>query len=83
SLVLSDVEMPEMDGYTLTKNIKDHPGMSGLYVMLHSSLSGAFNKSMVEKVGADEFLAKYNPDDLAERILKILKSRKSVHGRAA
>lgn len=73
SLVLSDVEMPEMDGYTLTKNIKDHPVLGSLTVLLHSSLSGAFNESMVKKVGADDFLAKYDATDLASRVLNHLK----------
>lgn len=72
SLLLSDVEMPEMDGYTLTKLIREHPVLSDLKIMLHSSLSGEFNESMVKKVGADDFLAKYDPTDLANRILKHL-----------
>lgn len=75
SLVLSDVEMPEMDGYTLTKCIKEHPQLANLYVMLHSSLSGAFNENMVKKVGADRFLAKYNPDELAEHVLGVLRNK--------
>ena len=69
ALVLSDVEMPEMDGYTLTRNIKEHPQLKKLRVMLHSSLSGQFNKNMVEKVGADEFIAKYDASELAVRVL--------------
>ena len=73
SLVLSDVEMPEMDGYTLTKKIKEHPILGSLVVMLHSSLSGSFNQSMVQKVGADDFLAKYDATELATRVLDHLK----------
>ena len=73
SLVLSDVEMPVMDGYTLTKNIKEHPVLNSLKVMLHSSLSGAFNESMVKKVGADDFIAKYDATELAGRVLEHLK----------
>ena len=73
SLVLSDVEMPEMDGYTLTKNIKDHPVLESLTVMLHSSLSGSFNDNMVQKVGADDFLAKYDATELDARVLEHLK----------
>ena len=69
SLVVSDVEMPEMDGYTLTKKIKEHEDLQCLTVLLHSSLSGVFNEKMVEKVGADEFLPKFNSDDLAKRVL--------------
>lgn len=83
SLVLSDVEMPEMDGYTLTKNIKQHPVLNVLHVLLHSSLSGAFNENMVKKVGADDFLAKYDADELAQRILKHLKIKALPQHKAA
>ena len=64
--------MPEMDGYTLTKMIKDDPDLRKVHVLLHSSLSGTFNENMVRKVGADDFLAKYDPDELARRILSHL-----------
>lgn len=74
-LVISDIEMPEMDGYTLTASIKNDPRLSALHVMLHTSLSGVFNQAMVEKVGADDFLAKFHPDELAQRVLKQLERR--------
>ena len=77
SLVLSDVEMPEMDCYTLTKNIKEHPVLGSLSVLLHSSLSGSFNESMVKKVGADDFLAKYDATELASRVLEHLNVNKA------
>ncbi|GGE70124.1 chemotaxis protein CheW [Streptosporangium jomthongense] len=72
SLIISDVEMPEMDGYTLVTRIKTDPALSGLFVMLHTSLSGVFNKAMVQKVGADDFMAKFSPDELAERVMEII-----------
>lgn len=72
SLVISDVEMPEMDGYTLVTRIKNDPALSSLFVMLHTSLSGVFNKAMVKKVGADDFMAKFSPDELAERVMEVL-----------
>jgi two-component system chemotaxis response regulator CheV len=65
ALIISDVEMPMMDGYTLTSKIRKDPRMQGLYVILHTSLSGVFNQAMIEKVGANQFLAKYEPDELA------------------
>jgi two-component system, chemotaxis family, chemotaxis protein CheV len=83
SLVLSDVEMPEMDGYTLTKSIKEHPVLGKLTVLLHSSLSGSFNESMVEKVGADDFLAKYDATELAARVLHHLKIDNNDQGKQA
>ncbi|MDJ0739305.1 MAG: chemotaxis protein [Gammaproteobacteria bacterium] len=65
ALVISDVEMPRMDGYSLTKAIREHAKLSHLHVILHTSLSGVFNKSMVQKVGANDFLPKWEPDTLA------------------
>ena len=73
SMIISDVEMPRMDGYTLAKKIKSHPNMEQVYLVLHTSLSGVFNSSMVEKVGADKFLAKFEPNVLVQAIQERLK----------
>ncbi|MEE2025843.1 MULTISPECIES: chemotaxis protein CheV [Alkalimonas] len=71
-LLISDIEMPEMDGYTLTAALKAEPKLQKLHVILHTSLSGVFNQQMVKKVGADDFIAKFNPDELAESVQKWL-----------
>lgn len=73
-LMISDIEMPEMDGYTLTAAVKNNSKMAKLHVLLHTSLSGIFNAAMVEKVGADDFLAKFSPDKLAKRVVDLIKS---------
>lgn len=67
-MLISDIEMPEMDGYTLTASIRDDPHLKDLHVLLHTSLSGVFNEAMVKRVGADNFLAKFKPDKLAELV---------------
>ncbi len=67
-LVISDIEMPEMDGYTFTAAIRADPRLCDLHIILHTSLSGVFNKAMIDKVGANDFLAKFNPDELAQRV---------------
>ena len=67
-MMISDIEMPEMDGYTLTAEVRADPRLSDLFVLLHTSLSGVFNQAMVKKVGANEFLAKFNPDLLAAQV---------------
>jgi two-component system, chemotaxis family, chemotaxis protein CheV len=68
AMIISDIEMPRMDGYTLASKIKKEAAMKGVYLILHTSLSGVFNSSMVQKVGANEFLAKFEPDSLAKAI---------------
>lgn len=72
-VLVSDIEMPEMDGYTLTAEIKNTPELQKLNVVLHTSLSGVFNQAMVQKVGADDFIAKFHPDELATAVQKWLK----------
>jgi two-component system, chemotaxis family, chemotaxis protein CheV len=72
-MVITDAEMPEMDGYRLTAEIRKDPRLADLFVVLHTSLSGNFNKAMVEKVGCDGFLSKFQPDQLVEVVRDRLK----------
>lgn len=67
-VLISDIEMPEMDGYTLTAELRNDPELNKLHIILHTSLSGIFNQAMVSKVGADNFIPKFNPDELAEAV---------------
>lgn len=76
-LLISDIEMPEMDGYTLTTEIRSDDRMKNLIIMLHSSLSGSFNESMTLKVKADKFIPKFQAEELAKEI-KLLLAEKGV-----
>lgn len=67
-MMITDAEMPEMDGYRLTREIREDPRLKDLYIVLHTSLSGSFNKAMVQKVGCDDYLSKFQPDKLATLI---------------
>lgn len=69
-MVISDIEMPEMDGYTLTSSIRKDERLRDLYVVLNSSLSGGFNETLTNKVGANVFLSKWHSDELATVIVK-------------
>ncbi|MBB6340943.1 two-component system chemotaxis response regulator CheV [Pseudomonas fluvialis] len=71
-MVITDAEMPEMDGYRLTTEIRNDPRLQDLYVVLHTSLSGSFNEAMVKKVGCDDFLSKFQPDKLVDTVRKRL-----------
>lgn len=72
AMLLSDIEMPEMDGYTLTKTMKADAQLKDLYVCLHTSLSGSFNQSMANTVGANKLVPKFDPDELAALVLSIV-----------
>jgi len=71
-MVLTDLEMPEMDGFTLTRQMKDDDALKSIPVIIHSSLSGSANESHASRVGADGYVAKFVPDELAREIVKAL-----------
>ena len=72
SLILTDAEMPEMDGYVLTKKIKADHRFQGIPVVMHSSLSSDANRTMGKTVGVDAYVAKFDPVVLAETLRPLL-----------
>lgn len=80
AMVISDIEMPIMDGYSLTAAIRKEPGCENLYVILHTSMSGGFNESMTSKVGANKFLSKYDPNQLAKAVTERLRAHRLQFG---
>jgi len=72
NLILTDVEMPEMDGYMLTKSVKNDPRTSMLPVIMHSSLSSMQNQQLGRTVGVDEYVSKFEPQKLAEALTRRL-----------
>ncbi len=73
-LVLTDAEMPEMDGYVLTRHIKDDQRFAGIPVLMHSSLSSIANQKLGQQVGVDAYVPKFNPEDLAKMITGMLQN---------
>jgi two-component system, chemotaxis family, chemotaxis protein CheV len=71
-LILADAEMPEMDGYVLTKNIKCDVRFEGIPVIMHSSLSSEANRAMGKAVGVDAYVAKFDAEVLAETLRPLL-----------
>jgi two-component system chemotaxis response regulator CheV len=71
-LVLTDVEMPEMDGYILTKTIKADPRFAGIPVLMHSSLSSMSNQQLGLSVGVDEYVPKFEPQRLAATLKRLI-----------
>jgi two-component system chemotaxis response regulator CheV len=72
-LILTDAEMPEMDGYVLTRNIKSDKRFAGIPVIMHSSLSSEANRTMGQQVGVDAYVAKFDPSVLADTLMAFLR----------
>ncbi len=75
ALVLTDLEMPEMDGFTLTDHIKKDPRFAGIPVIIYSSLTGTASEGHANSVGADAYVAKFEPKELRESIRSTLAKR--------
>lgn len=73
-MMVSDIEMPEMDGYTLTQAVRRDSDLSSLYILLHTSLNGAINTDRARAAGANDVLSKFVPEDLANEVIKGLKT---------
>ena len=71
-VILTDVEMPEMDGYMLTRKIKADKRFTGIPVLMHSSLSSSSNQQLGKAVGVDEYVPKFEPQKLAQTLAKLL-----------
>ena len=73
-LVISDIEMPGMDGFTFTRTLRDHPDYKHLKVILHSSMSNPSNQVKAEQAGANKFVAKFDPDSLSKEIISLVEA---------
>jgi len=71
-LIMLDAEMPEMDGYVLTRRIKSDARFAGIPVVMHSSLSSEANRAMGTRVGVDAYVAKFDAEVLADTIRPML-----------
>ena len=69
SMLVSDIEMPEMDGYTLTENIRQESGLENMYILLHTSLNGAINLENAKQAGANDMLTKFIPEERMQKIV--------------
>lgn len=72
AMILSDIEMPTMDGYSLTAAVRKDTDLKHLKILLHSSMSGDFNSALAEKVGANGFIGKFEPNELADTVQNMI-----------
>ena len=72
-LILTDIEMPGMDGYVLTRKVKDDPRFANIPIVMHSSLSADANVTIGKSVGVDAYVPKFDARDLAKALEPYLK----------
>jgi two-component system, chemotaxis family, chemotaxis protein CheV len=72
ALLLTDLEMPEMDGFTLTRQVKGDVQTSNIPVVVHSSLTGSASELQAQSAGADAYIAKFHIDELADKMREVL-----------
>ena len=72
ALLLTDLEMPVMDGFTLTRNVKGDQRFRNIPVVIHSSLTGSANEDHVASAGADAYIAKFKVEELAQTLRSVL-----------
>jgi two-component system chemotaxis response regulator CheV len=77
-MLITDAEMPEMDGYMLTTEVRKDAMLKDMFIVLHTSLSGSFNKAMVEKVGCNSFLSKFQPEKLTREVQRIIRKKLGI-----
>ncbi len=82
-MLVTDLEMPVMDGYTLIRNIREHPDLHKLFVVVNSSMSGEFNEVLTDKVGADAFLVKGQLDEMTDLIRQRIEKLNAASEQAA
>jgi two-component system, chemotaxis family, chemotaxis protein CheV len=83
AFMITDAEMPAMDGYRLTHECRENPKLKNLYIVMQTSLSGHFNHAMVAKVGCNDFISKFQPDKLAYVVQKRLRELFSLASKRA
>ncbi|KJH82253.1 chemotaxis protein CheV [Stutzerimonas stutzeri] len=70
NVVVSDIEMPEMDGYSFTQALRKHPDYASIYVLLHTSLDSTISTDKAKAAGANDILTKFSPPEMAKCMLR-------------
>jgi two-component system chemotaxis response regulator CheV len=79
-IILTDVEMPEMDGYVLTRKVKEDARFSDIPIIMHSSLSADANMALGKGVGADAYVPKFEPTELSGKLHEIIDNIRGQKG---
>ncbi|MEO5364317.1 MAG: chemotaxis protein [Magnetococcus sp. DMHC-8] len=80
TMVFTDIEMPVMDGFTFTRKVKGNPRLAGVYLAINSSLSNKSNEEKAHQMGADDFIPKFTPDNMARIVLEQVEKANRLQG---
>lgn len=69
-ILVSDIEMPGLDGYELAFTVRDNPAVRQPYIILHTSLNSEMSVSYAKQVGANEALTKFDAGELLAAMLR-------------
>ena len=75
-VIISDVEMPQMDGFHFAANVKDDKRFANIPIIFNSSLSNEFSEIHGKDAGGDAFLTKFNATEFYAAVSKVIESRK-------
>lgn len=70
NLLVSDIEMPGLDGYELTFEVRNSSDLAAAYIILHTSLSSEISVGQANQVGANEALTKFDAKELVLSMLR-------------
>ncbi|RBW48916.1 chemotaxis protein [Marinobacter sp. F3R11] len=69
-ILVSDIEMPGLDGYELAFDVRDNSALKQPYIILHTSLNSEMSLSYANQVGANDALTKFDADELLHAMLR-------------
>ncbi|CUU73051.1 chemotaxis protein CheV [Campylobacter hyointestinalis] len=75
-VIISDIEMPQMDGFHFAASLKEDNRFSNIPIIFNSSLSNEFSELHGKEAGADAYLTKFNATQLYKEVIKVIDAHK-------
>ncbi len=73
--IITDIEMPEMSGFTVTKILKENPETRNIPIIINSSMTGENNKREAQSLGADDFIDKTKSHNVLPLVIKVMQDK--------
>jgi two-component system chemotaxis response regulator CheV len=73
--IITDIEMPEMSGFTVTKKLREDPRTVNIPIIVNSSMTGDNNKREAQALGADDFIDKTKSHNVLPLVIKVMQAK--------